>query len=343
MKDQTISDKQMDQSPQIDTADELTLGQTLSRAADRQGLTAGDLASMLNLDVKLVKAVLEDRTSDAPPAVYVRAYLKSWAPALKLDIEQLNRRYARELGLHGESQQLRSRTRPTLAVMERERVKSRWFVWLFWLVVLAVAAVIVLRLLPDSLNGQMSETAGLNDLVMSGNGGGIAPIEVPPPPSLQSQSIQISMLPAIDEPVAVAESEPSQSEPPELVAVAESEPPQSETLEPVPVGEAAASTDQAAAESSSDRDAETDVPAVTPNLITLAAKGGESWVELTDADGNRLMFGSLASGQSREFEGRPPFTLVLGNPAVVIVTHAGQRVPVEPRANSGIARVTIGQ
>ncbi|HHO81770.1 MAG TPA: hypothetical protein ENN01_00795, partial [Halothiobacillus sp.] len=196
-------------------------------------------------------------------------------------------------------------------MMERERVKSRWFVWLFWLVVLAVAVVVALRLLPDDLTGQMSETAVLNDLVIEGNGIGIVPIEVPPPPSLQSQSIQIPMLPAIDEPATVAESESSQSEitesaaltesePPQLeiperVTMAESEPLQSETLEPVPEDEAVASTEQAMAESLADENAETDVPAVSANVITLAAEGGESWVELTDADGNRLMFGSLAS------------------------------------------------
>lgn len=318
--------------PQFDN--EESLGRVLSRAAEQQGLTAADLASMLNLDVKTVRAVLEDRIEDTPGPVYVRAYLKTWAPTLGLDLDVLLARHGCELGLQEECAPVRRETRPTLAVMEPERVSSRWFVTLVWLIAIALLAVVLAALLPrewlDS-NGHNGRAEVGDRLEVVTQPVEVAPIEVPPPPTL-APAPEAPLLSAIDEPVAPAAPE-------------EADPAVIEDDTPAPVAErddapVPAEEDPAVATETETEEA-APAPAATPG-VRIATEGGESWVELTDARGDRLMFGTLAAGERRDFEGQPPFELVLGNPGVVRVEYQGASVDVSPSAGRSTSRLTLG-
>lgn len=70
---------------------------------------------------------------------------------------------------------------------------------------------------------------------------------------------------------------------------------------------------------------------------------GESWMEVTDATGERLLFGLVGGGQTRTVTGEPPFEIVVGDVGVVTLNHDGQRVPLEDRANGRVARFTLGE
>jgi cytoskeleton protein RodZ len=60
----------------------------------------------------------------------------------------------------------------------------------------------------------------------------------------------------------------------------------------------------------------------------------ESWAEVTDARGERLLFGLNAAGRRVTLRGEPPFAVVLGNAAAVrlVVDGAPFEIPMPGRA-----------
>lgn len=68
---------------------------------------------------------------------------------------------------------------------------------------------------------------------------------------------------------------------------------------------------------------------------------GESWMEVRDARGERLLFG-LEEGGVREVAGVPPFEIVVGDTQNVSLEREGEPVPLEQYARDRVARFTLG-
>lgn len=316
--------------PRVDGASG-SLGQTLGEAAAHQGLTAADLAGMLNLDLRTVQAIFEDRLQDTPGPMYIRAYIKSWAPALGLDADQILHRHADVLGGERPRETVRRETRPTLAVMEQERVSSRWFVWVFWLIVLAIIALVGWQLLPSGLLGKAPDGHSAilespDDALSPRGADSVDPLPPPPRVDRENEPVSLPVLPAIDEPAP----RPARPESEETAA------------QPAGAPQVVSSDDESAPTPQAQEQAAAPEPA-EDRVVEIATEGGESWVELADARGDRLMFGTLGRGESRQFEGQPPFELVLGNPGVVSVTYRGETLDVTPRGGRSTTRLTFGE
>jgi cytoskeleton protein RodZ len=68
----------------------------------------------------------------------------------------------------------------------------------------------------------------------------------------------------------------------------------------------------------------------------------ESWAEVTDARGERLLFGLTAAGRRVTVRGEPPFAVVLGNAKVVELTVDGQPYPIPASGRQGdLARFSV--
>jgi cytoskeleton protein RodZ len=61
----------------------------------------------------------------------------------------------------------------------------------------------------------------------------------------------------------------------------------------------------------------------------------ESWVEVTDAHGERLYYGLGTAGRRAQLRGEPPFAVVLGNAAGVKVVVDGEDFPVPATGRPG--------
>jgi cytoskeleton protein RodZ len=69
---------------------------------------------------------------------------------------------------------------------------------------------------------------------------------------------------------------------------------------------------------------------------------GDSWTEVTDADGRRLFFGLARSGRTVEVEGRGPIVVFLGNAPGVTLVVDGDPFDIVPFIREGnVARLTI--
>jgi cytoskeleton protein RodZ len=68
----------------------------------------------------------------------------------------------------------------------------------------------------------------------------------------------------------------------------------------------------------------------------------ESWAEVTDARGERLVFGLNAAGSRVTVRGEPPFAVVLGNADAVRLTVDGAPYPIPASRRQGdLARFSV--
>lgn len=68
---------------------------------------------------------------------------------------------------------------------------------------------------------------------------------------------------------------------------------------------------------------------------------GESWLEVTDARGERLTFGLATSGEE-QLVGLPPFEIVIGDVNSVSLDFRGESVNLDQHARGDVARFTLG-
>jgi cytoskeleton protein RodZ len=140
----------------------------------------------------------------------------------------------------------------------------------------------------------------------------------------------LTSAPALVEPVAQPEPqrvEPQPAPPPAEPVAAE---PAGDTLTPPPVTGAAAGV-AATSNVASFASAPAAAPAAAPTPIDDERAVSlefsfeqESWAEVTDARGERLLFGLNAAGRTLRVRGEAPFAVVLGNANVVRLTVDGE-------------------
>lgn len=83
--------------------------------------------------------------------------------------------------------------------------------------------------------------------------------------------------------------------------------------------------------------APTEAAAPDPLLRLVAA--ADSWVEVTDAEGRQLELNLLRAGESRTYDGTPPFQVLLGRASAIEVYLDGSRVDLAPWTRGDVARI----
>ena len=351
-------------------------GAILHAARERRGLSQSALAQFLNLDLNIVQALEAEAFDRLPGPTYVRGYLRAWARQLEIDEDSLLAAYDRVADQESEP------GRPTLTETAgpiRSRKSGRGRTILLVLALLLAGGAVAWWYLSQSAIPEAIEDApapageassGQGEAVATPGAGAEAPeqsmVEEPAPESA-----------ADIEPAAPRESAPAPREtasepmpdndPANTTAADEAvtvEAPASMAESNTPVAEAAADsagTEPAGAQAEAEAPAEAapaepavaeteaadetaaTEPAPTSETLILRAEGGDSWVELEDAAGERLMFDILKDGESRQMEGQPPFKVFIGNSPVVALEYRG-----EPFDQSGFeksnrtARFTVG-
>jgi len=94
-----------------------------------------------------------------------------------------------------------------------------------------------------------------------------------------------------------------------------------------------------------DSTAESAQPSTTPQdrrRVVLQFEAG-SWVDVRDADGERLLYRSYQPGRRIEIEGTPPFRVFLGNAPGVQLEYRGDIIVPEPAPGRRFARFALGR
>ncbi|MXR35601.1 helix-turn-helix domain-containing protein [Craterilacuibacter sinensis] len=82
-------------------------------------------------------------------------------------------------------------------------------------------------------------------------------------------------------------------------------------------------------------------PAVSPESGLRLSSTQESWVSVTDAKGQKLMFGSLMPGEEKTLAGTPPYRVRIGNASHVTVIYKGQPVDMTGKIRGSTATLKL--
>ncbi len=82
-------------------------------------------------------------------------------------------------------------------------------------------------------------------------------------------------------------------------------------------------------------------PAVSPESGLRLSSTQESWVSVTDAKGQKLMFGSLLPGEEKTLAGTPPYRVRIGNASHVTVIYKGQPVDMTGKIRGSTATLKL--
>lgn len=83
-----------------------------------------------------------------------------------------------------------------------------------------------------------------------------------------------------------------------------------------------------------------DAPPGEPDELVFRFSG-DSWMEVTDDRGERLLFGMAEPGEER-LTGRAPFDIVIGNTRNVTLEYGDREVDLDQYARGNVARFTLG-
>ena len=82
--------------------------------------------------------------------------------------------------------------------------------------------------------------------------------------------------------------------------------------------------------------------AEVPQLDTLEMRFSENcWIDVVDADGNRVAYGTKQAGYIMQLTGTAPFVITLGNPSVVTINFNQQAVDMSALPAGRVAKFTI--
>jgi cytoskeleton protein RodZ len=283
-----------------------TLGEMLRTARLAHDLTVEQLSTELRIEAKQLTALEENRFEQIGVPVFVKGYLKQYGQRLGVDVRDLLALYYKQTTL-ADVQVQPSRS---IRLRDERQITS-------WIIAAIVLLLVVGGLAFWWLNG--------------GSFGGLQlPLSTPPPAATTSA-------PAAAESAA----RPPPSQPIEQPAPASPRPVEAST-EPAP----AAETDAVASSTSVPADAfvapsdDDEEPAVATPLEFVF--NGESWAEVTDARGERLLFGLNAAGRRVTVRGEQPISIVLGNANAVQLTVDGQPYAIPTAGRQGdLARFTV--
>ena len=284
-----------------------TLGQRLRSARLTQDLTVEQLSTELRIEAKHLHAIEENRFEEIGVPVFVKGYLKQYGLRLGLEVGDLLVLYYKQTTLP----EVEIQPSRTIKLRDERQITS-------WVVAGVVLLAVVVGL-----------------AVWWWNGGNFDSM-----PSFRGTE-SVAPAPALEEP-APREPAPAPASVPEVESRALELPPGGAEQ---PAGEPAADGAPSPAEpafaevEAADADERAAAPVTIPLTFSFDA---ESWAEVTDARGERLLFGLNAAGRSVTVRGEPPFAVVLGNAGSVRLTVAGEPYDIPRTGRQGdLARFAV--
>lgn len=277
-------------------------GRLLREAREALNLSQDEMSRRLHLDLKMVKALESDDYKKLPPPIFVTGYLRNYARLTNLPADELIASYNRAAGAQP----------PPIKVLTpsnqgAEHPTDRP-VQLTTYVMALVVLVVVLGLWwwqgreePVAVDGSAAPATGTGADVT-------ADAAKPPENNSSIELIPVPIPGGVDAPLGAGETMPSPS--PEAPTPGLNSP----TPAVVPPTSAVPSTPGAVPPVSS-------VP-ITPAVVKVTFEA-DSWLQITDAQEQRIFYDLGKKGVTRTLQGVPPFQVVIGYPRGVKIEYNG--------------------
>jgi len=333
-----------------------TPGKLLREQRELSGWSRAEVAWALCLAERQLRALEADDYANLPGRAYILGYWRNYANLLGVSIDHAIDAHKSGLPPRGARIALRAESRQAHGVLEQAR--QRWALAFGAAAVVFLAALWVWQGADDGLSlalpslspgadwrkwpGAVEESPpaapawnGAVDAA-GGAGPGVADASVLPEPNFpesaatEDSTVQLAVESAADSPV----DSPANSS--GNAAAAQS------TAAQITV--AAVAADAPAATNTTAAAATVPAPAIDktpPEQIILAVRE-QSWIEVHDGDGRRLIYRSVARGARVTLRGALPFSVFIGNPAGVSVEYRGQPVAFTAGRDGLFARFSIG-
>lgn len=334
------------------------VGALLKQSREQRGLTTAEVASQLRLKVSLIEQIEAEQWDPAVSATFIRGYLRAYAKLMKLPEQEILANFELQAAY------LRNQAKPMHSFSNKaslDAVDNRFMLASYMLIVLLIGLFLIWFWQTHLLDSE--PVTALPDMsVVTVTDPQVVPAENDQQPAgvaentvaaatEQSQS-QNSDDTSVAGETAVLSAETQQApvaEAPQLNQVQpeslqQSAAPLPEQPSPATAAPVTATTDSTAANITTPVTTEqpaTDAAAVDAQLLTLQFSA-ECWLEVTDATGKRLAYGTRQAGQSERLTGTAPFKVLLGNAAAARVQLNDVAVDLSGYAAGRVARLTLG-
>lgn len=280
-------------------------GAVLRAAREAEGISVGDMAVQCRLAVTQIRALEEERLENLPEPVYVRAFIRGYAHALKIDPAPLVDDYMMRCGRRGaavEVGQLPNRSPSTEAVFH-EPPKNRTLKAVLFVVLAALV------------------------------GGGIWAVYTDQFASLHTSSEAQKVESGANE---AKETKTPTAEPTEKAAQPSDAAPEAQPAQPSAPAAAPQAQPAAAAPAAQP-------PAAAPVLhkVEFRLGAGASWVQVIAPNGRNVVASEMRPQSVQAYEIPKGSRFTIGNAGVVSLTIDGEVYPLDGVVRNGIARFTI--
>lgn len=277
------------------------IGERLKHRRQELGRSLEDIAGVLHIDLAVMRALEEDRLDHIAP-LYRRGYIRSYARLLDFDADEIQEM----LDLVGNEQ-------PELHTVFPEagnpRQAERWIKATSYVLASLLVGTLAWQFTYEAV--RLSQERGdpeldLNARQQAAQGNGTEP-------SMRATS-------HVNASIAALEKLPRQRMPANGAA-----------------GTQAWSAIQGVAS--------VDSPgisgeAATVSLLELSASG-DSWVEITDANGEQLELDLVRGGTSKQYHGTAPFRIQLGRASAIRLMHNGVAIDTTPYTSGDVTQMTL--
>ena len=354
-----------DRPPAARAKGEASPGGLLRRRREQRALSVAEVARRLHLDAGIVEALEKDDYARIASPVYARGYLASYARLVEADSERIIALF--DSIAPAEPPAIAPAVKPPMQVSSSHHGLRA----LTYLIVLGLIVLFVIWYRGHFSAGTLPvEEVIMDEAPPASPAPSAAPVALPAPspvtdmasaapveagaPRPQTQAGTADSLPPAPAPApfvaALAGEAADEAEPvrdagqtaatgPGLPA-----PETGQTGPPPEINEAAPPSSAAAPEDTEDDEAATIIapaaPAQAPDSLRLTFSD-DSWVEVYDADENRLFRDLALSGEEHLIEGVAPFRILFGFSPGVMVEFNGAKVEHAAYARDGIARFTL--
>jgi len=288
-------------------------GRRLREQRENRHLSLEEVAHHLHLDVQLISSLENDDYSNMPSPAYICGYLRSYARLLKLPEDEVVQAYS-----HGE--QINAALIPSSVSIVPRKASKAGLVKAGLIILITLLIAVGLYLLADKYVFFSAESAKQGSKVTVP----ISPaaIQEKPEPATGADTV-----PAKD---TVTPAKADSDTPKDTAKQAQVESVQT-VVESLPTPKtiilkhdgAASETGKTAAVAPTVNNSHNGDTATNTTQLRLHTSE-DSWVEVTDSTGQRLVYRMLEKDTDLQLDGTPPFAILLGNAAAVKVFYNGK-------------------
>ena len=285
-------------------------GAVLRAAREAEGISVGDMAVQCRLAVTQIRALEEERLENLPEPVYVRAFIRGYAHALKIDPAPLVDDYMMRCGRRGaavEVGQLPNRS-PSREAVFHEPPKNRTLKAVLFVVLAALVGGGIWAVYTDQF-------ASLHT-------------------SSEAQKVESGANEAKETKTPAAEPAENAAQPAAAAPAAQPAP----SAAPAPAVQTASAAPAQPAPAASAQP-----PAAAPVLhkVEFRLGAGASWVQVIAPNGRNVVASEMRPQSVQAYEIPKGSRFTIGNAGVVSLTIDGEVYPLDGVVRNGIARFTI--